>query len=188
MTDGLVLPPGAGRKIESAGMTLKIGVEQTERWSVFEAEVAPGFDVGAHVHAAAEELFYIVDGELDLLAFEPEVRTAGDWQAWRSAAGTTVTRGGPGSLMFVPARCPHAFANPTAEPVRMLFLFAPAGHELYLAELGQLVSRGGPVDPAEIAALRARWDIEQLTPLRAGLPPDPTSPRLKRSYPCDYVA
>jgi hypothetical protein len=50
----------------------------------------------------------------------------------------------------------------------MLFLFAPAGHERYLAEVGQLVSRGGPVDPAEMAALRARWDIEQLTPLVPG--------------------
>jgi hypothetical protein len=32
-------------------MTLKIGSEETDRWSVFEADVAPGFDVGAHVHA-----------------------------------------------------------------------------------------------------------------------------------------
>jgi mannose-6-phosphate isomerase-like protein (cupin superfamily) len=168
MTDGLVLPPGAGHRIESAGMTLKVGAGQTDRWSVFEADVAPGFDVGAHVHAEAEELFYILDGELDLLAFEPAVRTAGDWQAWRSSGGASVTRGGPGSLMFVPPRCPHAFANPTAAPVRMLFLFAPAGHERYLAEVGQLVSRGGPVDPAEMAALRARWDIEQLTPLVPG--------------------
>jgi hypothetical protein len=62
MTDGLVLPPGAGLRIQSAGMTLKVGIKETGRWSVFEADVAPGFDVGAHVHAEAEELFYILEG------------------------------------------------------------------------------------------------------------------------------
>jgi hypothetical protein len=70
--------------------------------------------------------------------------------------------------MFVPAQCPHAFANPGTTPARMLFLFAPAGHELYLAEMGQMLSRPGPADVAEIAALRARWDIEQITPVVPG--------------------
>ncbi|MFD0576656.1 cupin domain-containing protein [Dactylosporangium darangshiense] len=84
MTDGLMLPPGGGTRIPSAGMTLKIGAERSATWSMFEAEVAPGFDVGAHRHAAAEEVFYVLDGELDLLAFEPETMTAGDWRAWTS--------------------------------------------------------------------------------------------------------
>ena len=70
--------------------------------------------------------------------------------------------------MFVPARCPHAFANPGTTPAQMLFLFGPAGHEDYLAEMGHLISRPGPVDPAQIAALRARWDIEQITPVVPG--------------------
>ena len=102
MSDGFVLPPGAGRRIESAGMTLKVGTRESDRWSVFEADVQPGFDVGAHVHASAEELFYVLDGELDLLAFEPTVRTADGWRGWTSASGATVARGGPGSLMYVP--------------------------------------------------------------------------------------
>src|SRR5687768_4090513 len=96
MTDGLVLAAGAGQRIASAGMTLKVGAEQSDRWSAFETDVAPGFDVGAHRHGEAEELFYILDGELDLLAFEPRVRTPGDWQRWESASGQTVVRGGPG--------------------------------------------------------------------------------------------
>ena len=115
MTDGIVLPPGAGRTLRGVGMTLKVGLEQSARWSVFEAEVSPGFDVGAHRHAETEEIFYILEGELDLLAFEPSVRTSGDWTTWESASGATVVRGGPGSLMFVPAGCPHAFTNPGPE-------------------------------------------------------------------------
>jgi uncharacterized cupin superfamily protein len=78
MADGLVLPPGTGRRLSGAGMTLKAGSAQSARWSAFEAEVGPGFDVGAHRHAEAEEIFYILEGELDLLAFEPRIRASGD--------------------------------------------------------------------------------------------------------------
>lgn len=165
MTDGLVLPPKAGRKIAAGDMTLKVGAEQSRNWSMFEAEVAPGFDVGAHVHRAAEELFYILDGELDVLALEPLVRTASDWQAWESSTGATVVRAGPGSLMFVPPGCPHAFANRGSTPVRMLFQVAPPGHEQYLEELAELLAHDGPPDRQAIAALRSRHDIEQLTPM-----------------------
>jgi oxalate decarboxylase/phosphoglucose isomerase-like protein (cupin superfamily) len=165
MADGLVLPPGAGRQISGAGMTLKVGSAQSARWSAFEAEVGPGFDVGAHWHAEAEEIFYILDGELDLLAFEPRARTSGDWTAWESAGGAKVVRGGPGSLMFVPAGCPHAFTNPGTAPARMLFLVTPSGHERYLERLAELLSRPGPPDQSAIIDLRARYDIEQLTPM-----------------------
>lgn len=171
MTDGLVLPPGAGNMVPGSGMTLKVGADQSGAWSAFEAEVTPGFDVGAHLHNNAEELFYILDGELDLLAFEPRVRTAGDWRSWESAAGAKVIRGGPGATMFVPQGCPHAFANPGAVPARMLFMVSPPGHEHYLAELGSVIGRGGPPDPAVIAEIRARHDIQQLTPLTIGQPP-----------------
>jgi oxalate decarboxylase/phosphoglucose isomerase-like protein (cupin superfamily) len=147
-------------------MTLKAGAEQSETWSTFEAEVAPGFDVGAHLHHQAEEVFYVLEGELDLLAFQPAATGGDDWRTWQSKDGATVFRGGPGSFMFVPAGCPHAFFNPGSEPARMLFLVSPAGHEVYLQELSDLLAASGPPDQAEIAALRARHDIHQLTPLR----------------------
>jgi len=165
MTDGLVLPPGAGHRIHTAGMTLKVGAGQSRNWSMFEADVPPGFDVGAHLHEEAEEVFYILEGELDLLAFEPRIRTAGDWSAWESGTGARMVRGGPGSVMFVPPSCPHAFANPGPAPARMLFLVAPPGHEHYLEELAELLARPQPPDQAAIAQLRARYDIRQLTPM-----------------------
>jgi mannose-6-phosphate isomerase-like protein (cupin superfamily) len=168
MTDGLLLRPGHGRAIPGAGMTLKVGAGQSGAWSAFEAMVTPGFDVGAHLHHEAEEFFYILEGELDLLAFEPRVRTPGDWRDWESASGQRVLRGGPGSAMFVPAGCPHSFSNPTDAPVRMLFLASPPGHEHYLDALGEVIGRGGRPDPAVVAEVRARYDIEQLTPMVAG--------------------
>jgi mannose-6-phosphate isomerase-like protein (cupin superfamily) len=131
---------------------------------------APGFDVGAHLHRNAEELFYVLEGQLDLLAFEPRVRTPGNWQSWESHTGATVARGGPGSMMYVPRGCPHAFANPGPGPARMIFLVSPSGHEHYQKQLAELVaSPAGPLDAA-IAELRARHDIDQLTPVIPGRP------------------
>lgn len=52
----------------------------------------------------------------------------------------------------------------------MLFLVSPPGHERYLAEIRELIGRGGPPDPAMIAEIRARHDIQQLTPMSTGQP------------------
>ncbi|MFC4907746.1 cupin domain-containing protein [Actinomadura gamaensis] len=162
MTDGLILAPGAGRAVRNSGMTLKIGEGTSTTWSIFEAVVPAGFDVGAHLHHQAEEFFYILEGELDLLAFQPHTPSP-DWLTWTSADGARVTRGGPGSCMHVPARCPHAFHNPGPAPVRMLFQVSPPGHEHYLDELADLLTTSP--SPETIAELRTRHDIHQLTPL-----------------------
>jgi len=117
MTDGFVRGPGEGQRVSPA-MTLKVGDEQTQSWSMFEvAGIGPGFDVGAHLHRNAEELFYVLEGQLDLLAFEPRVRAPGNWQSWESHTGATVARGGPGSMMYVPRGCPHA--SPTRAPAQL---------------------------------------------------------------------
>ena len=95
-------------------------------------------------------MFYVLEGELDLLAFHPGAQASGDWRTWESQTGDRVMRGGPGSFMLVPAGCPHAFFNPRPEPAGMLFLVSPAGHEIYLQELSSLLAGGGPPDPAEM--------------------------------------
>ncbi|MFE3225056.1 cupin domain-containing protein [Nocardia sp. NPDC059228] len=128
-------------------------------------EFLGGFDVGAHWHGHAEEIFYIVDGELDLLAFHPEAEAVGDWLTWQAADGTPVYRGGPGSFMYVPAGCPHAFHNPGTITARMLFMVTPAGHEKYLAELSDLLLSGSATTEA-ISELRLKHDIHQLTALQ----------------------
>ncbi len=165
---GRMLGPGEGRLIQGGGLHATLKVAGGEAlMSTFEVVVPPGYDVGAHVHTRGEEMFYVVDGELDLLALEPVERTAGDWHDWVAPSGETYLRGGPGSVMFVPAGCPHAFANPTDRPVTMLFQVAPAGHEDYFDELAAFLrAADGPPDQEALVQLRRRHDIEQLTPMR----------------------
>ncbi len=175
MADGIILPRGAGRTIVAGGLqvTLKVTAEHAQRASSFELGVPPGFDVGAHVHGRQEELFYVLEGELDLLAFEPDVRTATNWQGWTSRSGQGVIRGGPGTLMFVPAGCPHAFANPGTAIARVYLYVAPPGHERYFEELFTILPRGGPPNQEVIADLRRRYDTEQITPF---IPPHDLQP------------
>jgi oxalate decarboxylase/phosphoglucose isomerase-like protein (cupin superfamily) len=74
--------------------------------------IAPGFDVGAHLHRNADELFYVLEGQLDLLAFEPRIRTPRNWQSWESHTGATAARAGRG------ARCTSRAAARTRSPTQ----------------------------------------------------------------------
>jgi mannose-6-phosphate isomerase-like protein (cupin superfamily) len=166
---GLFVPTGGGRTVRTAAheVTFKVTGEHSRAASSFEVTVPPGFDVGAHVHTRSEELFYVLEGELDVLAFEPLVRTRDDWRDWLSPAGGGPVRAGAGTVIVVPPGCPHAFANRTPEPVRMFFQSSPPpDHERYFEELLDILTAGGEPDTEAIAKLRARYDIEQLTPLR----------------------
>ncbi|MEU9663843.1 cupin domain-containing protein [Streptomyces chartreusis] len=128
--------------------------------AAFVVTVPPGFDVGAHVHAEGMELFYIIEGTLDLFAFTP-VTFQGPWASWRSPTEATAVQAHAGDFMFVPPGCPHAFANPGPEPARMFFLTSTPGHESYFSELAQAVTSGADQDA--IIRIRARYGIEQLT-------------------------
>lgn len=169
--NGLVVPPGQGRKLitKAQEVTFKVTGANDAFASCFEVLVPPGFDVGAHTHVRAKEFFYVLQGELDLCAFEPVKRLEEGWQDWESADGDRVVRAGAGSCMFVPAGCPHAFRNPTDQPVRMLFQsYPPPDHERYFEELCEIFGNGSAVDSGAVQRLRDRYDINQITPLRYG--------------------
>lgn len=140
----LMLPPDGGRIIGGGAVHARLLVahDHPAYASTFEMQVAPGFDVGAHVHRNGEEMFFVLEGELDILCFEPLDRTEGDWHQWQDKSGTVYLRGGPGAFMYVPPGTPHAFANRTTDPVRMFFQSSvQGGHENYFAELGELLRR-----------------------------------------------
>jgi mannose-6-phosphate isomerase-like protein (cupin superfamily) len=173
---GLIVPPGDGRKLitKAQEVTFKVTGKDGSYVSTFEVVVPPGFDVGAHVHQRSGEFFYVLEGELDLLAFEPVERIEEGWQDWQSSDGDRVVRATTGACMFVPPGCPHAFTNPTDTPTRMLFQSYPApDHERYFEEIVEIFSEGRTVDSDAVQRLRDRYDVDQITPLRYGPPPSP---------------
>ena len=165
--DAFRIARGAGGVVQGDRIPLVLGRAPGE------VGIAPGYDVGAHVHGSGEEVFFIVEGELEFLVFEPVDRSVPDWHDWESPSGKRFIRGGQGQFMFVPPGLPHAFGNPTDQPARMFFQSSvPGGHEHYFEELAAILDRsGGGVDQDEIEDLRRRYDIEQLTPLAGGAAP-----------------
>ena len=167
--EGVVLAAGEGRHIVGGSLdaTVKMTLDHPALTSTFEVVIGPGSDVGAHVDDRGEEIFYIVEGELDLFAFEPIDRTVPDWHDWESPSGERPRRVGPGAFMFVPQGTPHAFSNPTDRHTKVLFQSSvPGGHENYFDELFALLEAGGGApDLTRLAELRTRYHIEELTTL-----------------------
>ncbi|MDI3409497.1 cupin domain-containing protein [Streptomyces cavernicola] len=176
---GLVVPPGQGRKLitRAQEVTFKVTKADGSSASIFEVVVPPGFDVGAHVHHQSQEFFYVLEGQLDLMAFEPVTRSEDSWHDWESTGGDRVVRAGEGSCMFVPPGTPHAFRNATDAPARMLFQSSPSpDHEHYFEEIVEIFSAGKSVDPEAVERMRRRYDVSQITPLRY----EPPAPRASR--------
>ena len=140
-----MLPPGAGRLIAGGALhaMLKVSGGPGGDGAVCSRSKSPSrpATTSAPTSTPGRRAFYVLEGTLDLLAFEPVERTPEDWHAWISPSGQRYLRGGPGSILFVPAGIPHAFANLSSTPARMFFQAAPAGHEDYFEELAARCAR-----------------------------------------------
>jgi hypothetical protein len=84
-----------------------------------------------------------------------------------AAVGGELIHAKPGTYVFIPPGVPHNIANASDKPARMIMTVSRPGHEQYFEELVKLVTKSGPRDTAAIAKLRARFDTEQLSALKA---------------------
>lgn len=133
--EGELLQVGAAR------LEIKASAAQTRgRFALVESTFPPGFQgPPPHRHGEMHDCFYVIEGTL---AFQ--------------VAGERV-EAGPGTFLAVPPGVVHTFANEGDVPARVLNLYTPAGLEAYLRELAAL---GGPPDPATMADLASRYDVE----------------------------
>ena len=142
--------PGEGREIELAGKPLVFLVtgQDTKHTSMFDWTLPVGFSTGLHVHRVQEETFYVLEGECQ-------------WQI-----GEQHIRATPGTYVFIPPGVPHNIGNASDKPARMIMTVSPPGHEHYFEELAKLAASGSRPDPDVIAALRSRYDTDQLSALK----------------------
>ena len=127
-------------------MLVLSSAHETRFTSMFDWIVPPRFATGLHVHRVQEETFYVLDGVCE-------------WQI-----GEQVVTARRGTYVFIPPGVAHDIRNPAETPARLLMTVSPPGHEIYFEELAALTAEGRP-DPQALAALRRRFDTDQLSTL-----------------------
>lgn len=123
MAGDRIVPAGGGRmlRVGPTELHVKVDVETGhELLGCFESRMPPGGGFPfPHQHDEYEEVFYVLEGEIEYLL--------GD--RWVAAhAGTTIS---------VPRRVVHAFRNSTHTAARHLVVHAPAAAVQMIEELGR---------------------------------------------------
>jgi uncharacterized cupin superfamily protein len=97
-----------------------------------------------HVHAAEDEAWYVIDGDL---------RFSLDGELHSATAGTFV---------FVPRGSPHCFQNVGSAAARLLVLFTPAGMERFFEQFATLPA--GRFDPESFRTAGAEAGMDVVGP------------------------
>ena len=142
----IIMSEEQGQSFSVVGDTYRIVIsgEQTEgAYAVIDMLVPPGGGPGPHAHADIQELFYVVNGEVE---FKTETGT----YVAKKGAFVNVPKGGE----------VHCFNNKSTEMAHMLCTVIPAGLDAFFKEIGQSVDSGvflpPPVlDDAELMRLRS---------------------------------
>ncbi|TPM13620.1 cupin domain-containing protein [Mesorhizobium sp. B2-3-6] len=137
-----------GVMLRGQPMVFLVTGADTRHTSMFDWTIPAGFATGLHVHRVQEETFYVLDGEY----------------VWH--VGAQVIRATPGTFLFIPPGVQHNITNVGEKPARVLMTVSPPGHEHYFEDLARLAAKGSP-DPKALAALRNRYDTDQISTLTA---------------------
>ncbi|ARV58476.1 cupin [Nostocales cyanobacterium HT-58-2] len=143
----IVLAPGEGDRltISNSEVIFKaVGADTHGHLGVFENLIPPGGTApGPHIHRHMEEIFYVLEGEVEILV------------------GNQKILGQPGAFVLVPRSTPHAFANRGTTPAKLLIMFTPGGErEKYFEGLAELMKNGHKPDKEALLELMRQFDQE----------------------------
>jgi quercetin dioxygenase-like cupin family protein len=144
----VVSQPGTGRLQRVMGVTHTYRLEEQQTGGTLaciEVDVPPGAGVPPHTHYWEDELFYVLQGSVEI--------TGDDLPR-----PTVLSQGG---LFYSPKRRTHGFRNNTDQPLRLLVLMTPGGNmQRMFGALSALSARAkGNPKPEDVAALCAPFDI-----------------------------
>lgn len=109
----VVVPPGEGRRVGNVEFLARS--RDTPRFNLALITIQAHSDgPGLHAHAAEDDSFYILEGELTFTLDDGEIVA------------------GAGTFVLVPPGVPHGFANRGDAVVRLVNVHAPAGFDLRL--------------------------------------------------------
>src|SRR5919202_1764585 len=121
-------------------------------FALLEALVPPKSGPPPHRHLREDETFVVLEGALEF-----------------RANGRTVAAPA-GTVIHVPKGTVHSYATVGTVPVRMLFLYAPAGMERMFGEIGTKAQPGKPAPPftpedmAKVRSVAAKYQFELVEP------------------------
>jgi len=134
----LYVPAGTGVTKWSSGdvNTIKASATTTNgSFGFIEASVPPGGGPVAHIHRRSDEAFYLMYGELELLA------------------GDRIFTARSGDFIFVPRGTRHRFRNTGLHTAKLLTMFCPGGAEEMFTKCG---------DEPEPGVAPPLWDMNRL--------------------------
>ena len=144
------VPDGGGERLVFPGqieLSILVPGEATDgAFAVFEDIVEPGVGPPRHIHHVQDEVFFVIDGHVDI-----------------EIAGELYTAG-PGDVAYVPRGAVHAFANPGKDRVRLRYTFSPAGGSEAMFRAFFAASEAGGLDPDAMAGIALKYDTEIVGP------------------------
>ncbi|CAN5329937.1 cupin domain-containing protein [soil metagenome] len=138
----MIVRKGDGKKVDVLGdkMTFKLtGKDTGGLFTLIEENNAPGVGIPPHVHDNEDEIFRVIEGEL-------EVTVGGD---------TTILKAG--DTAFAPRGVPHTWRVVGNGPVKVDLSIFPAGLEHMFEELGALPA--GPTDMEKVVEICGRYNV-----------------------------
>ena len=116
------VPPGGGRSVwigDRELVTFKAtGKDTGGAFALVEVAGLPGSGPPPHIHHRVDEVYCLLDGELEVLDGE---------RTFEASAG---------SVFHIPRGTLHAWRNATTRPARTLLFITPAGFEGFFEEAG----------------------------------------------------
>jgi mannose-6-phosphate isomerase-like protein (cupin superfamily) len=135
---------GEARQLGSIGVRFMIdAAESGGGFSLVEHPMPPrSLAAPLHRHSREDEYTYVLEGRVGALL------------------GDETVYGEPGDLIFKPRSQWHTFWNAGDQPARILEIISPGGFESYFAELADVLSHGGPPNPAALGRVAADHGLE----------------------------
>ena len=149
---------GEGESLSVVGDTYRLAAtgEQTDdAFAVIDMLIPPGGGPGPHAHAAFQESFYIMEGEV-IVKTKEQSYTARKGDFVRIPLGGVV----------------HDFKNETDAPAHLLCILVPSGLEKFFQEIGKPVAFGSflpppamtPEDQKRLSAIAEKYGQQVFPP------------------------
>ncbi|HZG74536.1 MAG TPA: cupin domain-containing protein [Paenibacillus sp.] len=143
-----IVKSGHGRTIQLGPTTMAVkedGSFTRQSICILEVSVSPKTQLPPqHIHRACEELFYILEGEIEFVV------------------GQDVVTAEAGDLVTVPIGTPHTYRNSTDVPSKILILHTDPEMVNFFMETESMIKSGVPA-PQAIGTLLPKYKTDVVT-------------------------